>query len=219
MLIKDCMTRHPVLVSPSTSAAEAQEIMAVNQIRHLPVVESGKRLMGLVTRQRLALKPDALGSLNVWEITRYLAGLTVQQLMVKQKELITITAERTIERAAAMMSEHGIGCLPVVEEGNVVIGIVTETDLLRSFQEMLGLPSEGVRVTVRMPDRHGEFVKLMQVLVAHNWGVMGIGAFPTRRAPGFYDAVVKIPDVTVDEVRAALHGIPDQEIVDVRVVV
>jgi acetoin utilization protein AcuB len=219
MLIKDCMTRHPVLVSPSTSAAEAQEIMAVNQIRHLPVVESGKRLVGLVTRQRLALKPDTLGSLNVWEITRYLAGLTVQQVMVKQKELVTITSERTIERAAAMMAERGIGCLPVVEEGNVVIGIVTETDLLRSFQEMLGLPSEGVRVTMRMPDRHGEFVKLMEVLVARNWGVMGIGAFPTRRAPGFYDAVVKIPGVTVDEVRAALQGIPEQEIVDVRVVV
>jgi acetoin utilization protein AcuB len=219
MLINDCMTRHPVLVAPATTASEAQRLMVENQIRHLPVVESGKRLVGLITRQRLALKPDALGSLNVWEISRYLAGLTVQQVMVKRKDLVTITPDRTIERAAAMMTSHKIGCLPVVEEGNIVVGIVTETDLLNSFQVMLGLPSEGVRVTVRMPDRMGEFVKLMSVLVERKWGVMGIGHFPARRAPGFYDVVVKIPGVTIEEVKAAIQSVPEQQIIDIRVAV
>lgn len=219
MLINDCMTRHPVLVSPTTTASEAQRLMTENGIRHLPVVESGKRLVGLITRQRLALKPDALGSLNVWEISRYLSGLTVQSVMVKAKDLITITPDRTVERAAAMMTNHKIGCLPVVEDGKIVVGIVTETDLLNSFGVMLGLPSEGVRVTVRMPDRQGEFVKLMAVLVERKWGVMGIGHFPARRHPGFYDAVIKLPGVTVEEVKAALQGVPEQEIVDIRMVV
>ncbi|MCL4858376.1 MAG: CBS domain-containing protein [Caldilineaceae bacterium] len=218
MLINDCMTRHPVMVSPKTTATEAQQIMTENQIRHLPVVMGGKRLVGLITRQRLALKPDALGSLNVWEITRYLAGLTVQQVMVKERDVITIEPDRTVERGAALMTSHKIGCLPVVEDG-VVVGIVTETDLLNSFQLMLGLPSEGVRVTVRIPDQPGEFVKMMGVLVAHNWCVMGIGAFPARRHPGLHDVVVKIPDVTVEEVQAAISHISEHHIVDIRVVV
>jgi acetoin utilization protein AcuB len=219
MLINDCMTRHPALVAPRTTASEAQQIMTENGVRHLPVVGDGKRLMGLVTRQRLALKPDALSSLNVWEISRFLSGLTVQQVMVKRKELITITPDRTVERAAAMMTANKIGCLPVVESDDVVVGIVTETDLLQSFQAMLGLPSEGVRVTVRMPDRQGEFVKLMAVLIEHNWGVMGIGTFPARRHPGFYDAVVKIPGVTMEQVRAALATIAEHEVIDLREVV
>ncbi len=219
MLIADCMTRHPILIPPAMLASEAQKILSENHIRHLPVVESGKRLAGLVTRQQLLLKADAVGSLNVWEISRYLADLRVAQVMVKGRNVLTITADRTIERASQIMAERKIGCLPVVEDETVVVGIVTETDLLRSFQEMLGLPSPGVRVTVRMQDRAGEFARLIAVLAEHQWGVMGVGTFPSRRHPGYYDAVLKIPQVGIDEVRAVLSQIPGQELVDVRTAV
>lgn len=218
MLIRDCMTRHPILAPLSMRASEAQALMAENNIRHLPVVGDGKHLAGLITRAQLTVKADMLGSLNVWEISRVLSDQGVRDLMVKAKDVITVTPDRTVERAAAIMTDHKIGCLPVVEEGNLIVGIVTETDLLRSYQEMLGLPNEGVRVTVRMPNRPGEFVKLMAVLVAQQWGVMGIGTFPTRRDPTFHDAVIKIPNVTVEEVKNALSQIPNQAIVDIRAV-
>jgi acetoin utilization protein AcuB len=139
--------------------------------------------------------------------------------MVKARDVTTITADRTIERASQIMAEKKIGCMPVVEDETVVVGIVTETDMLRSFQEMLGLPSPGVRVTVRMPDRQGEFARLIAVLAEHHWGVMGVGTFPSRRHPGFYDAVLKIPDATIEQVRDTLSAIPDQEVVDVRTAV
>ncbi len=215
MLVKDCMTRHPVMVSPTTSAAEAQRIMAENRIRHLPVVGDGKRFLGLVTRQRLALKTDAIGSLNIWEISRYLSDLKVRQVMLKAPQVYTVTPDVSVERAAAIMSEHKIGCLPVLED-DVVVGIATQMDILRSFQEMLGLPYEGVRVTVRFPDQPGQFIRLMNVLAEHRWGVMGIGTFPSRRRPGFYDAVLKIPHVTPREVEAAFRTTPEHEIVDIR---
>ncbi len=218
MLISDCMTRHPILVPPTMSATEAQRILAENHIRHLPVVDSGKRLSGLVTRQQLSLKSDAVGSLNVWEISRYLADLKVNQVMIKRRDVVTITKERTVERASQIMADEKIGCLPVVEEDNVVVGIVTETDLLHAFQEMLGLPTEGVRITVRMRNIPGEFTKLMAVLVERQWGVMGVGTFPTRRHPGYYDVVLKIPNVEAEEARAILAAIPDQQVVDVRTV-
>ncbi|MEZ4727924.1 MAG: CBS domain-containing protein [Caldilineaceae bacterium] len=219
MLIRDCMTRHPILAPLSLRASEAQALMAENNIRHLPVVGDGKRLVGLITRECLSVKADMLGSLNVWEISRFLSDQHVRDLMVRAKDVITIDPNRTVERAAAMMTEHKIGCLPVLEEGGLVVGIVTETDLLRSYQEMLGLPSEGVRVTVRMPNRHGEFVKLMAVLAEHDWGVMGIGTFPTRRDPDSYDVVLKIPNVTMEEVQGAFSTVPSQTVVDIRAAV
>ena len=125
MLVKDFMTRHPIMVPPTTLAAEAQKIMAENRIRHLPVVGDGKRLKGLITRQRLALKPDYLSSLNVWEITRYLSELNVKQVMLPADEVYTIELDRTVERAARLMTEHKIGCLPVIEE-EIVVGIITD---------------------------------------------------------------------------------------------
>jgi len=215
MLVNDCMTRHPVMISPATKAAEAENIMTENKIRHLPVVGDGKRLEGLVTRQSLAIKPDMMGSLNVWEITRYLANLTVKQVMVRAGEVITISPDKTIERAARTMSEHKIGCLPVIEDG-IVVGIITEVDLMNAFQMMLGLPAAGIRVTVRMPNQLGEFAKLTAALSDNHWGVMGIGSFPSPRKPGFYDIVLKIPEVDAAEVEAALNQIPGQEVVDIR---
>ena len=219
MLVKDCMTRHPIMISASTKASEAQQIMADNHIRHLPVATDGKRLNGLITRARLTLKPDVFGSLNMWEITRQLATLTVKDIMVRHKDVVTIQADRTIERAAQIMADKKVGCLPVIDKDNAIVGIISEVDVLRSYQEMMGLPAPGLRVTVRMPNKKGEFTKLMKVLGDNDWGVMGIGTYPTHRQEGFYDVVLKIPEVSADDVRTAFSQIEDQEVVDIRDVV
>lgn len=218
MLVKDCMTRHPIMIPPTTPAAEAERIMAENKVRHLPVVGDGKKLEGLVTRDRLTFKPDTLTSLNVWEITRLLSNLTVKELMLKADQVHTIGPDRTIERAARMMTDYKIGCLPVIEE-DIVVGIITEVDLLHSFQQMLGLPSEGVRVTVRQIERAGEGEKLVRPIAERGWSIMGIGGFPAPRKPGYYDVVLKITGVTLEEVKEVLSQVPDQEIVDIREVV
>ncbi len=215
MLVKDCMTRHPVMIASTMSATEAQRLMVDNKLHHLPVVGDGKRLVGLITRQRLALKPDILGSLNIWEITRQVADLKVKDVMLKSKDIYTIDPEKTVERAAQILEEHQIGCLPVIED-SVVVGLITETDLLQSYQAMLGLPAKGIRVTIRMPNQRGEFAKLMQVLSDHGWGVMGIGTYPAPRREGFYDVVLKIPSLSADEVKAAFSQIDSQEIIDIR---
>lgn len=215
MLVRDCMTRHPVMIQPSTPAAEIQKIMNENDIRHLPVVGDGKRLLGLITRSSLALKADQVGSLNVWEITRNLSNMTAVDIMIRAAKIKTIDQNRTIERAAYLMAKHKIGCLPVIDDG-IVVGIITEIDLLRSYQEMLGLREPGLRVTIRMPDKSGEFAKLMEALGRHKVGVVGIGTFPTRRTKGFYDAVIKTPNCDAEAMKGIIAEIDSQEIVDIR---
>lgn len=218
MLVEDCMTRHPVMVPPTMLAAEAQQLLSENNIRHLPVIGAGKRLLGLVTPLSFALDPGTLASLDVWEITRHLSRVQVGDVMIPTERIATIAPDRTVERAARLLIEHKSSCLPVIER-DVVVGILTEVDLLNAFQLMLGLPAEGVRVTMRMPDRPGEFAKLSSVLGQHRWGVMGIGTFPTARREGYYDAVIKIANVSADEVRKVMNSVPDQELIDIREVV
>jgi acetoin utilization protein AcuB len=213
------MTKHPIMIAPETPATEAQQIMGENRVRHLPVVGDGKRLLGLITRQRLTLEPDMLGSLDIWEISRYMSNLKVQKVMLPAREVHTITSNKTIERAARELEEHKIGCLPVVGNDNEVVGIISEVDLLHAFQTMLGLPADGVRVTVKMKDEMGQFNKLMMVLAQNNWGVMGIGTFPVAKEENAYATVIKISRVTVEEVEEKLKELPDHQIVDIRTVV
>ena len=87
MLVKDYMTRHPIMIEPSRRVVEVQKLMATNNIRHLPVVGDGKRLIGLVTRQRLALRPDQAESMDVWELTNYLSQLTVSKVISERRSV------------------------------------------------------------------------------------------------------------------------------------
>lgn len=215
MLVRDYMTKHPLMVQPTMSIVDAQRFMGENNIRHLPIVGDGKRLLGLVTRQTLLVDPGRLGSLDVWEITRCLAGLTVQDVMVKAEHVIIVEQNATIEEAARIMVEKKIGCLLVVDDG-VVTGVITEIDLLARLMEMMAARVPGVRVTVRQPDVSGELAKLVGAIAAQGWGIRALGGTPTPKDPSKWDVVVKVSNVPKDEIVAALRKVEGQEIVDVR---
>ena len=215
MIVKDYMTRHPVMVEPTTSIVEAQRIMAETNVRHLPVIESGKRLTGLVSRERMRIPPTELASLNVWEITRFLSNLMVGDVMVKRKDVITINPDATLEEAAQMMVDNKIGCLPVLEEG-IVVGIITEVDMMVQLVDLLGGRVPGVRVTVRMPNKKGELAKITGALAAQGWGICASGGVVAPKRPDYWDCVIKVRDVPKDELVAVLEKIEGQEVIDVR---
>jgi acetoin utilization protein AcuB len=215
MLVENFMTRHPVMVPPTTPAAEAQKVMRENKIRHLPVVGDGKRLVGLITREKLGVSPTDLGSLNVWEITRYLSNLAVKDMMLKREDVITVQPDVTLEDAAQLMARHKIGCLVVLEE-NVVVGIITETDLLVQLNDLLGGDVPGVRVTIRVPDKVGEFTKVTSAVSSQGWGIYASGSVPAPKHPGYWDMVVKVRGVPKDDLVAVLQKIEGQEILDAR---
>jgi acetoin utilization protein AcuB len=209
------MTRHPIMIAPETPAPEAQKIMLENKIRHLPVVGDGKRLLGLITRDRLSVPPSELASLDVWEISRLLSNLQVKDVMLKRNELVTIQQEATLEDAAQEMLAHKVGCLPVIQE-EIVIGIITEIDLLAELSNLLGGQVEGVRVTIRVPDRIGEFSKVTSAVTVKGWGIYASGALPSPRTPGYWDLVIKVRNAPQEDLVSALQQIEGQQIIDVR---
>jgi acetoin utilization protein AcuB len=215
MFVKDYMTRHPVMIEPEMSIVEVEGIMAETKVRHLPVVGAGKRLVGLITRERMRIPPTELGSLNVWEISRFLSNLTVEDVMIKCKDVITVESNVTLEDAAKIMVENKIGCLPVLE-GEVVVGIITEIDMLVQLSALLGGEATGVRATVRVPDKIGEFAKVTAAIAAQGWGIYASGGVPTPKHPGYWDMVVKVRNVPKGDLVAVLEQIEGQEVIDVR---
>jgi acetoin utilization protein AcuB len=209
------MTKHPVMIEPTMSIVEAQGIMAEVHVRHLPVIEEGKRLLGLITRERLRIPAAKLASLNVWEITRFLSNLSVKDVMVEAKDVITVPPDITLEEAARIMVENKVGCLPVLEEG-IVVGIITEIDMLSHLMELMASRMPGVRATVRMPNQRGELAKLVNAISAQGWGILACGGVPAPKMPDKWDVVVKIRGVSKDDVADALSQVDDQELLDVR---
>lgn len=215
MLVKDYMTRHPIMIAPDTPATEAQNLMIENNVRHLPVVADGKRLLGLITRERLRVPPTDLGSLNVWEISRFLSNLKASDVMIKLNDLYTIDSDTTLENAAQIMSQHKVGSLIVVED-EVVVGIITEVDMLAELANLLGGDIKGVRIVTRVPDQIGEYAKVMAAITEQGWCIYASGGVPSPKKPGSWDLVLKVPDVSKDELVAVLNKIEGQQVIDAR---
>lgn len=141
MIVRELMTGALITAPPDTPVLDARQLMLKAQIRHLLVTDPKGELLGIVTDRDIRLNlPSQATSLSVWEINHLLTKLTVGQVMTKS--VITIGPDRPVRDAAQLVLDHKIGALPVVAGGQLV-GIVTETDMLRAFVRMAAPLSAG----------------------------------------------------------------------------
>ena len=130
MNVRELMTGAPITVSPETPVFEARQTMMMERIRHLLVIEAS-RLVGIITDRDIRLNlPSQATSLSMWEVNYLLARLKVGKVMTRS--VIIIGPDQDAADAARLMLEHKIGALPVLD-GDHLIGILTETDVLRAF--------------------------------------------------------------------------------------
>jgi len=135
MRVSTLMSALPITVVPATPVLEARKTMQEQRIRHLLVVEDG-RLAGIVTDRDIRLNlPSPATSLSVWELNHLLARLTVGAVM--RTSVIVIDPEREATEAASILLSEKIGALPVVD-GDRLVGIVTESDFVRAFVDVMG---------------------------------------------------------------------------------
>jgi acetoin utilization protein AcuB len=134
--VRDRMSRRVTTVRPDIHLDVAAGLMRERKIRHLPVVDRAGRLVGIITARdlRQALFAPAVLEEQT-DLAAILEGLSVADIMTRG--VISVRAAAPIREAARLMHERRLGALPVVEAGRLV-GILTETDVLRAFQEMLG---------------------------------------------------------------------------------
>ncbi|MFN2224950.1 MAG: CBS domain-containing protein [Anaerolineae bacterium] len=213
MLVRDWMTKEPLVVSPQTSVEEAIRIMRQNRVRHLPVVKKdGDALVGVVTQtDLLQASPSPATSLSVWEINFLLAKMQVRDAMTTS--VIVVEEGCPLEEAALVMAEHKIGCLPVVR-GQRLVGIITETDLFNLFTEQLGARSTGVRLTLTIEDTKGELARLGGRIAELGGNIIRLTTLPGRE-PGQAIVTVKVEDVDQEALVAGLSGLV-LEVLDAR---
>ncbi len=158
MLVRDCMTPHPIKVHPESDPLAALGLCKSARIRRLPVVDADDRIVGLVTRNMLEQFLAKAPSPGVMKRQH-----SIEQVMVSPA--LTVEPDYPLEEAARLMVDHKIGSLPVVESGQL-IGIITETDIFKQFVEILGGQTTATRLTVEVLDTPGELAKVVNVVAA-----------------------------------------------------
>ena len=162
LLVKDSMSRQVVAHPPQATAGEALALCRERRIRHMPVLEDG-RLVGIVSDRDLRSATPALGDPARAEA---LGRILISEVMAR--EVTTALPDDPIEQAANAMREKKIGCLPVVEDDNLV-GIISSSDVMEALVYLMGAHEPGNRLEVVMPDRPGTLAG-----VAGIFGELGI---------------------------------------------
>jgi acetoin utilization protein AcuB len=163
MRIESLMIRDPFTISDRTSVQEALHIMQDNSIRHLPVVDRSKKLVGWVT----------LADLKQGLLPAMVTGLSVADLMIRNP--ITIHPHADLEEAARVIYENKIGGLPVVDDDNRVVGVMTVTDLLNAFINIMGILTNGTRLDVNVGNEPGRFEEVVRIINDQGGEVISVG--------------------------------------------
>jgi len=195
MLIKEWMSKDVLTVDENTSLMRATRIMKENNIRRLPVVSHGK-LIGIITdRDVKDASPSKTTTLDIHELYYLLSEMKVQDVMTPSP--LTLSGDESLEKAAMIMLYSKISGIPVVDDGGYLIGLLSETDVLRGFIHTTGITDGAMQFVFDLPDSPGAVTKVVKELREHNCRVISI--------------LTSFEDATEGHKKVAIRVIPEEE--------
>jgi acetoin utilization protein AcuB len=162
MKIKSLMIPDPITITEKSTISEAIEMMKINSIRHLPVVGKNMALKGFVT----------LADLKQGLIPSMIGGVSLNDLMIKKP--VTVDPDDDVEIAAQKIYKNKIGGMPVVKK-NKLVGIITVTDILGAFINMMGILTASSRVDVVVGREPSSIKKALQIIHDKGGDIISVG--------------------------------------------
>lgn len=192
---------------------EAASLMKKHHFRRLPVVEDGKLVGFFSDRDLMRVSPSPATTLSRYEIRSLLDKINVREIM--QKKVLTVQEDATIEEAALIMCNEKVGALPVVSSVGAVVGIITETDIFRTFVDVMGLQDGKTRLTVEVDDKVGVVNEISGIFMENG---LSIDSLVTCKQPdGRYEIVIRGDIPSVEDIRAKIEAKGYKVIHDVKI--
>jgi acetoin utilization protein AcuB len=160
------MTREVITVEPEANIFDAQQLMAVNKFRHLPVIDAAGRLIGIVTDRdiRSALPYNFFKDSDSQK--EKISVLKVKDIMTKDP--ISISPTYTIQDALLLIQNSNVGALPVVDDDRQLKGIISVRDLLRAFINVLGIGEPGTLLCILVEEKVGQLKRIVDAITEEN---------------------------------------------------
>ncbi len=203
MFVRSKMTSNPFTVFSRSNCSDAQELIKKHGVKRLPVLK-GDKLVGLVSSNDIAnYSPSRATSLSMGEISYLLAKTKISDIMTRNP--ITISSKALLEEAAILIRDSDVGCLPVVDDGKLV-GIITSSDLLDAFIELLGFKAPGTRLTIEATDAPGILSEVTGIFGEFNANITHVAV--CRSSGGKSDVVIGTDSYNTPEIESLLkkHG-------------
>jgi acetoin utilization protein AcuB len=164
MFVTKAMTRKVITVRPGDTLLDTRELMKTHKIHHIPVVEEGDKLAGIISDRDLrSAMPSSLYYESGSERERAkLEKFKVRDVMTKN--VITLSLRDTIQDALLLLLKYDIGALPVVDNDGRLVGILAVRDLLHALVSVLGIGQPGSLLCLLVEDQLGENKKIVDII-------------------------------------------------------
>lgn len=172
MIVEEIMNTAVYTLQPSNTVRDAVRLMREEKIRHVPIVDEQKVVVGIITEHDIK---NALPSCLREEPNSTIYDAAINEIMVKNP-LVGHPLD-FVEEVALTFYEAKISCLPIVSGGELV-GIVTTTDLLYTYIELTGAHKPGSKIDIRVTDRPGILSDVTQVFADHKANVLSVLVYP-----------------------------------------
>ncbi|MBN1932798.1 MAG: CBS domain-containing protein [Desulfobacterales bacterium] len=189
MFVGKSMTRKVITIDKDANVLTAKDKIEKFRIRHLPVVEEGNRLIGIVTDRdiRSAYPSSLLNNGDREEEVKKLSAIKVRDIMTPHP--VTVSPSCTIQDVLLLMQQKYVGAFPVVDEKGLLKGIISIRDLIRAFITVLGIEEPGTLLCILVEEKVGQLKKIVDaiteekisfgsVLVARHWEKGKRAVFP-----------------------------------------
>ena len=172
MLVKNWMSKSPIVASVNDSLPEVAERLATHRIRMLPVLNK-EQLAGVITDRDIKnASASKATSLAAYELLYLLNRLKIKSIMTKAP--LTVPYDHTLEEAANLLIKHKISGAPVVDGENRLAGVITQTDLFRAIISLAGGNTRGLQIALRTEDRPGSIKDLADIIRKYNGRIVSI---------------------------------------------
>ncbi len=193
MLVKEWMASKPIVVDENTSIMKATQIMKENNIRRIPVVRDG-RLIGIISdRDIKEAAPSKATSLDVHELYYLLSEIKIKDIMTPDP--ITLRENDSVEKAAVIMLENRISGMPIVDDDNHVIGIITETDVFKVMVSITGAYRSPIQLAFDMEDRPGSLNKLLNAIREQGGRIVSVLTSHEHMPVGRREVYIRLKDM------------------------
>ena len=194
MIINEWMTKDVITVDPEASMMRAAKLMKEKGIRRLPVVDDKGKLLGMLSdRDVKEASPSKATTLDVHELYYLLSEIKVKNIMTPNP--LTIRDTDTVLKCAAIMHDKKISGLPVLNDKDELVGIMTQNEVYSVLLSITGVYHGGIQFGLKLPDERGTLKEVLDCLRGHKARVISILTSYDKVEKGFRQVFIRIMDM------------------------
>lgn len=194
MIINEWMTKDVITVDPEASMMRAAKLMKEKGIRRLPVVDDKGKVVGMLSdRDVKEASPSKATTLDVHELYYLLSEIKVKNIMTPNP--LTIRDTDTVLKCAAIMHDKKISGLPVLNDKDELVGIMTQNEVYSVLLSITGVYHGGIQFGLKLPDERGTLKEVLDCLRGHKARVISILTSYDKVEKGFRQVFIRIMDM------------------------